>query len=57
MFQSFCQVVYPAVPRNKAGSASETAVLLCSIRGCRVGGTTTSYTCALVSYIDPQAVS
>jgi hypothetical protein len=56
MFELFCQAVYPAVSGNKAGSASDIAVLLCSIRGCRAGGTATSYACALASYIEPQAV-
>ena len=56
MFESFCQIMYPAVSRNKAGTASDTAVRLCSIRGCRAGGTATSYACALAPYIDPQAL-
>jgi hypothetical protein len=57
MFESFCQIVYPAVSRNKARSASDTAVRLCSICGCRAGGTAASYAGALASYIDPQEVS
>ena len=56
MSESVCQTVYRDVCRNKAATASDTSVRLCSVPGRRTGATAAAYAGVLASYIDPEAV-